>query len=61
MGFFWFRNKQKRIDAIAEIALAWIQNVFDNIEPLIRNNNGFSLEQIMNFTPQVWLNNHNKF
>lgn len=55
-----FSSQQKRIDSIVEIALAECKNVFNDVESLIRNNNRFSLDQIMKFTPQTWLNDRNQ-
>ena len=53
-------NKQERLEAVTRIALAERESVCDNIDSLIRNNDRFSLENLMNYTPQYWLNKCNQ-
>ncbi|CAJ0912306.1 14168_t:CDS:1, partial [Entrophospora sp. SA101] len=48
-----FSNKQKRIEAIKEIANAEHESIYDDIDLLIANSNSFSLENLMNYTPQT--------
>ncbi|CAJ0855522.1 14345_t:CDS:1, partial [Entrophospora sp. SA101] len=55
-----FSNQPKRINSIIEIALAERDSLYEDIESLIRNNNRFSLENIMNYTPKTWLNGRNQ-
>ncbi|CAJ0849852.1 4847_t:CDS:1, partial [Entrophospora sp. SA101] len=55
-----FSNQQKRIEAIKEIANAECESIYDDIDLLIANSNRFSLENLMNYTPQTWLNQHNQ-
>ena len=54
-----FDNQQKRIDAITEIANIERGALFNDIELLIRDNNRFSIENLMVYTPREWLNKRN--
>ncbi|CAJ0902314.1 13086_t:CDS:2 [Entrophospora sp. SA101] len=55
-----FSNQQKHIEAIKEITNAECESIYDDIDLLIANSNRFSLENLMNYTPQTWLNQHNQ-
>ena len=55
-----FDNQQKRIDAITEIANIERGALFNDIELLIRDNNRFSIENLMVYTPREWLNKRNR-
>lgn len=55
-----FSNQQKRIDSIIEIAIAERDSLFDDVESLIRNDCRFSLENLVNYTPEIWLNERNQ-
>jgi len=55
-----FANKQKRVDAIIEIAKAERMSFYDDVESLIRNNHRFSIENLMTYTPSKWLNGRNQ-
>ena len=55
-----FSTQQKCIDSIIEIALAERNSLYNDIESLIRDNSRFSLENLINYTPQSWLNKHNQ-
>jgi hypothetical protein len=55
-----FANKQKRVDAIIEIAKAERMSFYDDVESLIRNNHRFSIENLMTYTPSKWLNERNQ-
>jgi thiol-disulfide isomerase/thioredoxin len=55
-----FSNRQKRIEAIVEIAKAERESLLDDIESLIRDNERFSIESLMAYTPREWLNKRNQ-
>lgn len=55
-----FDNQQKRIDAIIEIVRAEREALFDDIESLIKDNNRFSVESLMVYSPHEWLNRRNR-
>ena len=48
-----FNDKQERVDAIIKIALAECKSVYNEIDSLIRGSERFSLENLMNYTPQL--------
>ena len=55
-----FSTQQKCIDSIIEIALAERDSLYNDIESLIRDNGRFSLENLINYTPQSWLSKRNQ-
>ena len=55
-----FANQAKRIDAIIEIAKAERMSIYDDVESLIRDNNRFSIENLMAYTPSEWLHKRNQ-
>jgi hypothetical protein len=55
-----FSSQQKRIDAAREIAFAERESMYDDIEIFIRNNNRFSLDNLINYSPQIWLSKRNQ-
>jgi len=46
-----YDSQYKRIQAVTEIALIEQESLYDDVEALIRNNNRFSLENLLNYTP----------
>lgn len=48
-------SQTERINAIIEIAKRERQNVYNDIESLILNKQRFSLNNLLDFTPQSWL------
>ncbi|CAG8451077.1 5489_t:CDS:10, partial [Scutellospora calospora] len=54
-----FSNQEKRIDSIVQIAAKECQNVYNDIDSLILNKDQFSLNNLLNFTPNNWLANRN--
>ncbi|RIB00030.1 hypothetical protein C2G38_2235955, partial [Gigaspora rosea] len=54
-----FSDQQKRMDAIVEIAKAERTSLFEDIELLFRDNNRFTMECIMAYSPREWLNRRN--
>ena len=55
-----FSDRQKHIEAIVEIAKAERESLLDDIESLIRDNERFSIESLMAYTPREWLNKRNQ-
>jgi len=55
-----FSTQQKCINSIMEIALAECDSLYNDIKSLIRDNSRFSLENLINYTPQSWLSKHNQ-
>ena len=55
-----FNDKQERVDAIIKIALAERESIYNDIDSLIRDSERFSLKNLMNYTPQAWLNKRNQ-
>lgn len=55
-----FDNQQKRIDAVVEIASAERESVYNDVEILIRNDDRFSLNNLMNYSPEIWLSQRNQ-
>jgi len=53
-------DQHKRIQAVIDIALLERESVYTDIESLIRDNDRFSLENLLNYTPQTWLSNRNQ-
>ncbi|KAF0408910.1 hypothetical protein F8M41_008430 [Gigaspora margarita] len=54
-----YSNQQKRIQTIINIVLIERELLYNDIEALIKNNNRFSLENLLNYTLQLWLSQHN--
>ncbi|RIB08136.1 hypothetical protein C2G38_2212373 [Gigaspora rosea] len=52
-------NQEKRINSIIQIANKERQNVYNDIDSLILNKDRFSLNNLLNFTPNNWLANRN--
>ncbi|CAJ0824979.1 653_t:CDS:2, partial [Entrophospora sp. SA101] len=48
-----FSNKQERLEAVTRIALTERESVYDYVNSLIRNNDRFSLENLMNYSPNL--------
>jgi len=55
-----YSNQQKRVQAIIDIALIKRESLYKDVESLIKNNNRFSLENLLNYTPQIWLSKRNQ-
>ncbi len=55
-----FDNQQKWIDAIIEIAKIKWEELFNDIESLIRDNKRFSVKSLIAYTSWEWLNKHNQ-
>ncbi|RHZ65134.1 hypothetical protein Glove_319g192 [Diversispora epigaea] len=55
-----YSNQQKRINAIVEIALIERENIYNDIESLIENTSRFLLDNLIDYTPQYWLDKRNQ-
>ncbi|RHZ80675.1 hypothetical protein Glove_132g173 [Diversispora epigaea] len=55
-----YSNQQKRINAIIEIALIERENIYNDIESLIGNTSRFLLDNLIDYTPQYWLDKRNQ-
>ncbi len=53
-------TQEKRVEAIIEIALAERENLFNDVDSLFRNTDRFSLENLLNYSPEYWLSKRNK-
>jgi len=55
-----YANQAKCIEVVVEIAKTELMSVYDDVESLIRDNNRFSIENLMAYTPGEWLHKRNQ-
>jgi len=55
-----YDNQQKRIQAVIDIAELERKSLYEDIKSLIKDNNRFSLENLLHYTPQAWLSKRNQ-
>jgi len=55
-----YDNQQKRIQAVVDIAEIERKSLYEDVKSLIKDNNRFSLESLLRYTPQDWLSKRNQ-
>jgi len=55
-----FDTHEKRVEAIIEIALAERENLFNDVNSLFKNTDRFSLDNLLNYSPEDWLRKQNE-
>src|SRR6185312_7278821 len=55
-----YDDQQKRIQAVVDIAEIERKSLYEDVKSLIKDNNRFSLECLLRYTPQDWLNKRNQ-
>src|SRR6185369_12719012 len=55
-----FDTHEKRVEAIIEIALAKCENLFNDVNSLFKNTDRFSLDNLLNYSPEDWLRKQNE-